>query len=175
MGNDVLPNWNLSLNYLFQSMNYPILLLICLLFATSCKSQTNSIQSNRGSKETHTNSVLKSQEAIAKEILSIEYAVGDAMSKLNNTNAVDFVTKVEPLTDRLGKISKELDALGPFPVGLRDATLKKLDDAEKKMPHPGSLQPEAAKIIAPIMDKYLSAWISVTDKADLLVEANKKQ
>jgi hypothetical protein len=151
-------------------MRLQIFALVGLLLATSCKSQTNSTQSNLDSKETHTNAVLKSQEAVAREIVLVEHDFGDAIFQLNNTNTVGFVSTMEPLTDRLEKISKELDMLGPFPTGLREATLKKLDSAEKNMPHLGTLQPEAAKI-APVMEKYVSAWSSVMDKAGLLVGA----
>ena len=115
-------------------------------------------------------SLEKRQEAVANEIVSIEYGFGDALLQLNNTNIVGFTTKMQPLADRLEKISKELDTLGPFPSDLREFTLKKLDDTEKTLPHIKPLQPEAVKII-PVMQKYVSAWISVTDKAGLLIEA----
>jgi hypothetical protein len=151
-------------------MNYSILALIGLLFVTACESQTNSNLSNGSFLGTRTNGVLEKQEAIAKEIVFVEREFGDAVVQLNHTNTVGFMAKVEPLVGRLEKASKELDTLGPFPAGLRDATLKKLDDAEKTLPHLGPLQPEAVKI-APVMGKYVSAWSSVMDKAGLLIEA----
>ena len=173
MGNDVLPNWNLSLDYLFQAMNYALLPLICLLFATSCEFQTNSNLSNSSFSGTGTNGLIERQEALAKEIELVEHDFGDAVFQLNNTNSVGFVAKVEPLVDRLEKISKELDTLGPFPASLRDATLKSLGDVEKTLPHLAPLQPEAVKI-TPVMEKYVSAWSSVMDKARLLIEAQRE-
>jgi hypothetical protein len=151
-------------------MNYSILTLIGLLFATSCESQTNSHLSNGGFSGTRTNGVIEKQEAIAKEIVFVEHDFGDAVFQLNNTNAVGFMAKVDPLVDRLEKISKELDTLGPFPAGLRDTTLKKLDDTEKTLPHLGPLQPEAVTI-TPVMEKYVSVWSSVMGKAGLLIAA----
>ncbi len=151
-------------------MNYSILALIGLLFLTSCESQTNSRLSNGDFSGTRKNGVLEKQEAIAKEIVFVEHDFGDAVFQLNNTNAVGFLAKVDPLVDRLEIISKELETLGPFPVGLRDATLKKLNDAEMTLPYLGPLQPEAVKI-TPVMDKYISAWSSVMDRAGLFVGA----
>jgi len=122
------------------------------------------------------NSLEKRQEAIAKEIDSIEYAAGDALLRLNNTNAVNFAAEMNSLSDRLDKISKELDILGPFPASLREATLKKLDDVEKALlPRlqikikSMSPQPEVGEIMAPAVARYLSAGTSVKDKAGLLI------
>lgn len=186
MGKDGLPNWSLSLNCLFQVMKYQIFTLIGLLLVTSCKPQPNSHLPNGDSTVVRTNGVIKNQEAIAKEIVSIEYAFGDAMVQLNNTNAVVFVAEVESLADRLDKISKELDALGLFPAGLREATLKKLNDDGEALAQliqsrkasgslkPGSLQPEVAKITDPAVDKYFSAMAPVMRKAGLLIEAKRE-
>ena len=118
-------------------------------------------------------SLEKRQEAIAKEIISIEYTFGETVFQLNNTKAVGFVVKAESLTDRLDKTSKELDTLGRFPIGLRKATLEKLDDDEKALAKLTSskkidlLQPEAVKITMPAAAKYFSARASVIRKAGL--------
>jgi hypothetical protein len=89
-------------------MNSKIFALIGLLLVTSCDTQPNVRPPVGDSTGLGTDGVLKSQEAIATEILSIQYTVGDAMFQLNNTNAIGFVAKVEPLADRLEKISKSL-------------------------------------------------------------------
>lgn len=118
-------------------------------------------------------SLEKRQEAIAKEIVLIQYAFADAVFHLNNTNAVSFVAKAESLADRLDKISNELDILGRFPMSLRKATLKKLDGDDKafakdipRIPS-GSLRPEVAKITNPAVERFFSASVPVGMKAGL--------
>lgn len=159
-------------------MNCQIFAVMGLLLVASCTPQPKSHMQDSDSAGMPTNGVLKNQEAIAKEIVSIEYAFGNAVVQLNDTNAVSFVAEVKSLSDRLDKISKELDTLGPFPAGLREATLKKLDDDEKAITQvspsrttAGSLQPEAVKIIEPAVDRYFSARASVVMKAGVFVEA----
>ena len=120
---------------------------------------------------------------MANEIISIQYAYGDAFAQLNDNNAVEFAAKVESLADRLEQISKELDAVGPFPADLREATIKKLIDANKAMEQllrskNGSgllrntpLPLNALEIIRPVIKKYFAAWVSVRTKARLYIEA----
>lgn len=162
-------------------LNHFIFAIGGLLLLASCEKQSKSPMLQGDFNGARTRSAVRSQEAIAKEILSIEYNLGDEMVQLNNTNAVGFVAKVKALAERLDQISKELDGLGPFPPDLRKATLKKLDDAEKVLAQlfqsrksSDSLQPEDAKTINPVMEKYLSAWISVLEKARLFIEAKKE-
>jgi len=158
-------------------MKHQIFFLTGLLLLTSCKSQTISNLQIYKSTGAQTNMVLKSQESIAKEIVSIEYSFGDAMLRLNNTNAVNFAAEMDSLSDHLDKISKELDALGTFRPELRETTLKKLDDVEKALfqrlqikIESVSQQPEVGEIIAPAVARCLSARLSVKDKAGLLIE-----
>jgi hypothetical protein len=119
------------------------------------------------------NSLEKRQEAIAKEIVSIQYDFTDALFHINDTNAVSLLAKTESLTDRLDKISKELDTVGRFPLSLRKATLKKMDDDEKVyaklMPKfkQGSLQPETIITMETVFEKYHSASEPVEMKAGL--------
>ena len=143
------------------------LLFLILVLCESCDSQKASV------------SLDKHQEAIANEIVSIEYAGGDALLRLNNTNAVNFVAEMDSFSDRLDKISKELDMLGSFPPSLREATLKKLDAVEKALSprlqikvKSISPQPEFGEIIASALARNMSANLSVKDKAGLLIETN---
>ena len=155
-------------------MNYLLFALIGSLLVTSCDAQTNSNLPSGGSTGLRTNGVIENQEAIAKEIVSIEHAFGDAMLQFNNTNTVAFVTEVKSLTERLDRLSKEFDVTGTFPIGLREATLKQMDDIEKTSPHPRPLRPEDAKdvdTITSVTEKYISVWVSVTDKAGLSIGA----
>jgi hypothetical protein len=177
LGEGSLPNWNLSLTCLFRIMKYQTVAFIGLLLVTSCGHRPNFNQPTHDPVRARTNEVLKTQEAIAREIPSIEYAFADAMF---HTNAIVIVADLQPLVDRLEKISKELDALGPFPDGLREATTKKLIDVDKNLyrlsqsKKPGPLQPETAKVIDPVVDRYFSAWASVMMKAGLEIKAEKE-
>ena len=159
-------------------MKHHIFFVTGLLLVTSCKSQKTSNLPNHDFTGAQTNAVLRTQESIAKEIVSIDYAFGDALLRLNNTNAVNFAAETDSLSDRLDKISNELDALGPFPASLREATLIKLDSVEKALSQPLQIkieslspQPEVGEIIAPAVARCLSSRLSVKDKAGLLVEA----
>jgi hypothetical protein len=119
------------------------------------------------------NSFEKRQEAIAKEIVFIQYDFTDAFLHINDTNAVSLVAKTESLADRLDKISKELDTLGRFPLSLRKATLKKMDDDEKVLAklsprfEQGSLKPETVQIMETVFEKFFSASEPVDMKAGL--------
>ena len=117
------------------------------------------------------------QAAIAREITDIEFRFAEAVFQLNNTNAADFVAEAESLANHLQKISNDLDTLGPLPVGLRDTTLKKLNDTEAinklKLSKKTSvtLRPEVAKITDPAVERYFSESASVMMKAGLVTDA----
>ena len=119
------------------------------------------------------NSTEKRQEAIANEIVSIQYDFDDAFFHINDTNAVSLATKAESLANHLDKISKELDTLGRFPLSLRKATLKKMDNDEKAfskllpVSELGSLRPETVKIMETAFERYYSAAEPVNMKAGL--------
>jgi hypothetical protein len=159
-------------------MKPQIFALVSLLFVTSCNTRQDAGLSDHKSKDARTHEKAGRKEAIAKEIISIQYAFGDAVLHLRDTGATIFVAKVEALADRLERIAAELDRLGSFPASLREATLKRLDDDEKALPQlvknrtrSGPLPPEIAKITNPAVDRYFSASGSVMLKAGLLIEA----
>jgi len=115
----------------------------------------------------------KRQAAIANEIVS-NYT--KAILNCKNTNAADFVTTSDSLANRLEVISKELDKSGPLPMDLRKATLEKLADLDKKEVFeqnkmPPILQAQLTNTIIPIMQRYMSAWLSVMPKAGLVTDA----
>jgi hypothetical protein len=119
------------------------------------------------------NSAEKRQEAIANEIVSIANDFLDAFTHINDTNAVSLMVKTESLTERLDKMSKELDTLGRFPLSLREATLEKLDVDEKVFAklspifEQGTLKPETVKIMETVFEKYFSASKPIEMKAGL--------
>lgn len=153
---------------------------MALLFMTSCNTRQGVCLLDGEPNGSWTHEGIRRQEAIAKEIISIQHAFGDAVLHLDNTNATNFVAKVGVLADRLEKISEELDSLGSFPARLREATLKKLDDDEKAFSQHekstvrnDSLQSEVAKITVPAADRYFLVSGSVMMKAGLLIEASR--
>ena len=159
-------------------MKPQIFALVGLLFMTSCNTSQDTELSDRNSKNARTHEEDGKQEAIAKEIISIQYAFGDAVLHLDDTRAAGFVVKVEALADRLEGIAAQLDRLGPLPVKLREYTLKRLDDDEKALAKLGksrtrsrSLPPEIAKITNAAVDRYFRVSGSVMLKAGLLIEA----
>ena len=96
-------------------MNHLILAMIGLLLLASCEAQPKSHLQDGDSTGARTKGTIKSQEAIAKDIVSIERAFGDAVIRVDNTNdATAFAAKVESWVNRLDQISKELDTLGSF-------------------------------------------------------------
>ena len=115
------------------------------------------------------NSVEKRQEAIAKEIVSNWHDFSDAFFHINDSNAVNLVAKAESLANRLDKISIELETVGRFPLSLRKATLKKMDDDEKAFAKlkQESLKPETVKTMETVFERYMSAAYSVEMKAGL--------
>jgi hypothetical protein len=144
------------------------LLLLLMLALTGCSGpQKSGISPN------------SSHAAIAKEIVSIHNTFGNALLQLNNTNVAIFVAEAESCSSRLEMISKELDVLGPFPTRLRETTRKAMDDAEKAHARiaqiqmasaPPPLQPEAAKILEQLGDRFFSAWGEVQMKAGLDID-----
>ncbi|OQB89170.1 MAG: hypothetical protein BWX84_02546 [Verrucomicrobia bacterium ADurb.Bin118] len=159
-------------------MKPQIFALMALLFMASCNTRQNAYLPDGDSNGLRTHGEIRGQEALAKEIVSIQHDFGDAMLHLDNTNATNFVAKVGVLADRLEKISEELDRAGSFPASLREATLKKLDDDEKAFAQLWKstvrndlLQPEVAKITDPAVDRFFSVSGSVMMKAGLLIEA----
>jgi len=162
------------MNHLQSFMNYQALVLITLLFVTSCKFDSKSNLPNGDSTGVQTNEFPRKQDVVAKEIISIQYAFLDAVMNLNNTNASSFATKVKSLTDRVFLISKELDVLGPFPQSLREETLIKLNNAEKSnvslhknRDGAGTLKPEISSITNPLVNDFISAMTGVMMKAGL--------
>lgn len=162
-------------------MKSQIFALTALLFMASCSTRQDVYLPDGDSHGSRTYGEIRGQEAIAKEIVSIQHVFGDAILYLDNTNATNFVAKVGALADRLERISEELDRLGSFPASLRETTLKKLDDDEKSFAQFGgstarydSLQPEVAKITSHAVDRFFSVSGSVMMKAGLLIEAREK-
>ena len=118
-------------------------------------------------------SIRKRQDAIANEIVSLHYSFAKALSLVNNTNAVEFPTIVKPLSNRLREVFSELDALGPFPLFLRESTLKQIEDDGQLILKEGRDRPsnpwttESDSIITPIVTEFFEASNSVTKKAGL--------
>ena len=161
-------------------MRPQIFALVGILFMTSCNTRQDAELSDHQSKDARTYQEVGKQEAIANEIISIQSAFGDAVIHLDDASAASFVVKVEALAGRLEGIAVQLDKLGPLPVNLREATLKRLDDDEKALAKLGKsrtksrpLSPQIAEITNPAVDRYFSINGSVMSKAGLLIEAKR--
>jgi hypothetical protein len=159
-------------------MNRPILggylfAFLGLLFVLSCERQSKPIKSRGDTGGVPMGRMVRNQKVIAKEIVSILYAFGEALARADNTDAEGFATEVDLLSSRLENISKELDTLGPFPPNLRKATRKEIDEKGKDIAHlrkeavSRPLQPEALRITENAGERFFQAWGSVAAKAGL--------
>ena len=159
-------------------MNKPIpggylFAVVGLLFVLSCERQLKPIKSQGDSSGVPMGRVVRSQRDLAKEIVSIIYAFGEALARADNTDGASFASEVDLLSSRLEKISKELDTLGPFSPSLREATRKEIDDKgriiaqlrSKAVSRP--LQPEILRLTENAGDRFFQAWGSVAAKAGL--------
>jgi hypothetical protein len=90
------------------------------------------------------------------------------------TDKTDWASDVDLLSTRLENISEELDTLGPFPPGLREATKKQIDAkgqlitqrSQTTEPRP-LLPPAILKANDSAADRFFEAWGSVSFKAGL--------
>ena len=126
MGKKDFKNWNILLNSHLLKRGMLALASFSLMVSCCLRSHMNSHR--EANDNMRVESIRKRQDAIAHEIVSLHYSFISALSLVSNTNAVEFSTIARPLSNRLREVSKELDALGPFPLCLRESTLKAMDD-----------------------------------------------
>jgi hypothetical protein len=125
-------------------------------------------------------SATRSQEAIAREIVTIAVAFGNALTRDDDARCA---AEVESLAGRLDMISKELDRLGPLPPTVREATAKEIDNPGRiftvtnRIPTVSARLPEAQKLLENAGTRYFVAWGSVMDKAglDIPVHPNDRE
>lgn len=164
-------------------MNAKVFLLVTFTFVSACEKQQDSRMSGSNSEDVRANGTVRSHESIAREIISIGHSFGEAVVQVTNTDdAVAFAAKVDSFVSRLDEISRELDSVGPFSAGLRDAILKELDikgrtiaDLNQHKSASDPLNSEAAKVLGDAADKYFPAWLSVAMRAGLTYETKSAQ
>jgi hypothetical protein len=159
------------MNKLMITVN--VLAGIGLVFVLSCNRQSISIKPKGDTGEVPMRRVTRTEKEIAKEIVSIYRAAGEALLRVDNTDEAKFAAEFDLLSSRLENISKELDALGPFSLGLREVTRKEIDSTEKLLRQLDKgvvsrpMQTQTLGITEKTTDRYFQAWGSVNVKAGL--------